>query len=846
MSFASIPPLTAKLPSSDPFEIFARRPSLAGTPNDLWGGQQEALKLWVKDRKKKDILISLNTGSGKTMLGVLIAQAMANEKIGKCVYVCSTIDLVLQTEKEARKLGISPTPRYGGEFSNSDFEQGKTFCITTYSAVFNALTTFRRMNVTKFIFDDAHVAEKAIRDAFTLTIDRSTDLELYKVVASLLRPAFAATGQTFKYNEILSLKDQGIALVPPMLAFEVAEQISAEVGKMDLDKRLDLRFPYLYLMDHFKLCAITVSGGRIEIAPPFLPSPVTYPFAQEDMRRVYLSATLQTQAEFARAFGKRPDLVIAPETDAGNGERCILFGQYVPDDDTGTKLGEAIKIQHKLVVACRSYPDAKPWAKLAIVPTRDDFSEELEKFRKASSAALVLVARVDGIDLPDEVCRVMIIDDLPSGYSQVERFQIEYCAMTSLASTKLASRITQVFGRINRGRKDFGVFVLRGKQLNNWLLDAENTALLPELLQKQLLLGDQISYHLIRNKSIPAIMDVLDRVMARDPEWIETYGNRIAEVDLPSDAKASAKEKDVLLTDAALAEVQAMNAAWRGEYIEAAAFLADTADKAAIADPRLAGWHNLWLGWFYQLANDTDAAIAEYARAKSRLGGAILLPRPASPASTGGQKVSLRGSRMFDLLSEHQTSRYDKELLILTNRLLPLASSDNTSTQHEEATRALGEVLGFESSRPDKMHRTGPDVLWIDEEGKSCLLFELKTLQQGNKPLTKKIVGQGHDHLQWVKNQYPGIKVVGIVFVAPSSTCNDDANPSTEMSIGSLAAINQIATELVTTIKSIRSGLPLERLIRVNQFVDDDENCLGGLLARMSHAKLNTGERKGG
>jgi hypothetical protein len=84
------------------------------------------------------------------------------------------------------------------------------------------------------------------------------------------------------------------------------------------------------------------------------------------------------------------------------------------------------------------------------------------------------------------------------------------------------------------------------------------------------------------------------------------------------------------------------------------------------------------------------------------------------------------------------------------------------------------------------------------------------------------------------------------VFVAPSSTCNDDANPSTEMSIGSLAAINQIATELVTTIKSIRSGLPLERLIRVNQFVDDDENCLGGLLARMSHAKLNTGERKGG
>ena len=73
----------------------------------------------------------------------------------------------------------------------------------------------------------------------------------------------------------------------------------------------------------------------------------------------------------------------------------------------------------------------------------------------------------------------MLIDGLPSGYSQVERFQIEYCAMTSLAATKLASRITQVFGRINRGRKDYGVFILRGRGLNNWLNDAEKHRVAP-------------------------------------------------------------------------------------------------------------------------------------------------------------------------------------------------------------------------------------------------------------------------------------------------------------------------------------------------------------------------------
>jgi superfamily II DNA or RNA helicase len=80
MSFSGIPPLSAKPPPTDPYEIFARRPSLPGAPNDLWGGQKEALQGWVKTRKERDVLISLNTGSGKTMLGCLIAQASANER----------------------------------------------------------------------------------------------------------------------------------------------------------------------------------------------------------------------------------------------------------------------------------------------------------------------------------------------------------------------------------------------------------------------------------------------------------------------------------------------------------------------------------------------------------------------------------------------------------------------------------------------------------------------------------------------------------------------------------------------------------------------------------------------
>jgi hypothetical protein len=364
---------------------------------------------------------------------------------------------------------------------------------------------------------------------------------------------------------------------------------------------------------------------------------------------------------------------------------------------------------------------------LAAIPTRGDFSIDLENFRKAKNGAFVLVARVDGIDLPDDVCRVMLIDDLPSGYSQLERFQIEFCAMTSLAATKLASRITQVFGRINRGRKDYGVFILRGRSLNNWLSNAENAALLPELLQKQLLLGEQVSNSMLKNKDYKAIIGVIDQVLARNADWIATYGDRIANADLPPEAKASAREKDALLSEAARSEAEAMYLAWQGDFDGAAAALAETADKAAIADVRLAGWHSLWLGWFYQLAGDSNAAAGEYKRARARLGSGVYLPKPEVTQAITGKKVSLRGSRLFDLVSEQHESRFDKELSIIRRRFEPLGKKDASSAQHEEAVRALGEALGLAASRPDNVHRAGPDVLWIDEEGKWCLLFELKT-----------------------------------------------------------------------------------------------------------------------
>jgi len=159
IDFGSLKKPDSKTRPVDPREIFKRRPSGEGAANDLWQGQAEALEAWFKS-KAEETLILLNTGAGKTIIGLLIAQSYLNQGVKNVVYVCSTIDLVHQTAREAAKLGIPVTCRYAGDFDNDLFSQGKAFCVTTYPALFNS---FRGTSSPgALVLDDAHVAGRTM------------------------------------------------------------------------------------------------------------------------------------------------------------------------------------------------------------------------------------------------------------------------------------------------------------------------------------------------------------------------------------------------------------------------------------------------------------------------------------------------------------------------------------------------------------------------------------------------------------------------------------------------------------------------------------------------------------
>ena len=804
--------LTFTVPSKRPIapiEIFERLPNLPGTPNDIWRGQTQALTDWHTHRKAQDILVSLNTGAGKTLVGLLIAQSLVNEGVENVVYVCATIDLVNQTSREARKIGLTCTTRVEGDFDNDLFASGKSFCITTYHALFNGLSAIRR----KFfpgavIFDDAHVAEGILRQSLTIRIDRLKNEELFKGICSLLEPYFQTLQRRGEFNDTQDGNHSTMVFALPSALKECERQLQALFEQYRIQDHKELKYPFAYLKDKLDRCTIVFGNGACEIAPPFLPV-LALDIFDRPVRRVYLSATLNFKTDIARAFGRVPEVAIEPRSDAGNGERLILFGRLLSGQEITSSFAKKLSRKHKTLIAVPSARLAREWSDVGQPPSAAEFSSELEKFRKAKEGAFVLMSRVDGIDLPHDTCRTMIIDGLPAGGAFLERYQWEFLHMRNFHAARVANRLVQLFGRINRGRNDYGAFLLNGKELNSWLSNDRNLALLPELLQRQVLLGRSVQEQMkIVNEE--KVFEVIDAVLSRTPSWLQFYGDNINQGYLDEEQVERTNAIEERLTEAALAEARFASSMWEGNFGEARRMLEETIEETARADTALAGWHSIWIGSCYELEGDLESAYLAYSRAKKSLGRNLSLPsKPNEDSDVIIETSSPFAASVYRVVGISSHEVYQRELKGLRARLHDLSGA--SPKRMEEAVRALGEILGFDASRPDNDVGTGPDVLWIDKANKQSICFELKTDKIAPALYAKRDISQGHDHLSWVQKNCPDCSCLGLLYVGSDGICDAAANPSQDMWLSNPTSFARLRDKVLALIEDQRKRLPLER-----------------------------------
>lgn len=89
----------------DPLEIWEQLDREVGKEY-LRPIQETVLKEWFARRGEVDTIIKMNTGTGKTLVGLLILQSSMHENVGPALYICPDNYLVNQVKDQAKQFGV--------------------------------------------------------------------------------------------------------------------------------------------------------------------------------------------------------------------------------------------------------------------------------------------------------------------------------------------------------------------------------------------------------------------------------------------------------------------------------------------------------------------------------------------------------------------------------------------------------------------------------------------------------------------------------------------------------------------------------------------------------------------
>src|SRR6266516_6917839 len=123
---------------TEPRKIFAALSEKAAKYDYLRDVQGEVLESWHARRQERDLVIKMNTGSGKTVVGLLVLQSSLNEDAGPAVYVTPDPYLTSQVLAEAAALGI----RVVGNPHDPAYLRGEAILVINIHKLFNGRSVF--------------------------------------------------------------------------------------------------------------------------------------------------------------------------------------------------------------------------------------------------------------------------------------------------------------------------------------------------------------------------------------------------------------------------------------------------------------------------------------------------------------------------------------------------------------------------------------------------------------------------------------------------------------------------------------------------------------------------------
>lgn len=778
----------------EPRQIFT---TLARDPRFKFpsANQGEVLDKWFEKRARRDNTIKMNTGSGKMLVGLLALQSCLNEKVGPAIYVTPDNYLVGQVLKEAQDLGIPAT----NDINHVGFLSGQAILVANIDKLVNGKSLFGvgagnvRTSLGSVVIDDAHACLDAVADQFS--IDLPTGHAAHAALLKLFEEELKAYSQV-GWLELDRNDPQSLMAVPFWAWQDKAQQV---LQILDASRETDaLKFSWPLLKNVIPLCTCVFGANKLQIKPRCLPI-AQIPAFDRAKRRIYMTATLADDGILITHLDADPAAIADPIKPKGAGEigdRMIVAPQEVnPEitDEDVKSLAKAISAHHNVVVLVPSFPRAKFWADVANQTlSKDNIAAGVAALKNKHMGLTVLVNRYDGVDLPEQACRLLIVDGIPEVHDLVERLEASVLDGTELQLLRQIQRIEQGMGRGVRSGEDRCAVLLLGARLTQRINMPEARRMFGAATLAQIDLGKAVTKQL-KGKPIGDLLPTLELCINKDPKWWLTGRQWVAKAP-----EGAASHVD---TSIPLAR-KAFDSASLGQWAAAAGALQLAVH--AEQEPIVRGYLKQQLAELTHHDSPVDAqkillaGIADNPRILRPLAGVTYKRIPTATRSQGEASEEFVRGRFID----------PNALVLWAKALLADLSWDPEKTdKFEAALQELGHFLGFGSQRPDKTYKDGgPDNLWA-LSGVRFAVIECKSgVEDPTKPVSKDFCNQLLGSESWFKSRYEGNVAADLVLIHPSNKFGPAASPAANMRVMDVASLQRLKVAVDGFVKAVVFG----------------------------------------
>lgn len=831
IDFTKKVPAASRSKQTDPVLLYDDLDRKA-TAGPLRPVQNEVLTEWYNNRfEDKDIIVKLHTGEGKTLIGLLMLQSRLNAGKGPALFVCPNKQLAEQTANDAIKFGVPYILDQGGTNIPEDVLESKKIWITYIQRVFNGRTIFgldnHGVHIGTMVIDDSHACIDSIRNATSIRIPRSK--ELFRALLTMFESSLRQQGEGTFLNILLDDYSSEVITIPYWEWINRTTEIAGLFYEYSEDECV--RFVYPILKDIIKDCTVYATSQGIEVVPDYSLI-YRFQFFVNCQQRIFMSATTQDDSFFIKGFGLSEVAIKNPlvnSTKKWSGEKMILFPTRVDESITvdyvrkylGYLGAQNIAKSVALVPSARIGELYTKQEYPAVLANRDIMNQELQYLQNRTSApphAVVFFNRYDGIDLPDDQCRILLIDSKPVFGNLSDRYEQSCRQESDIVATKVAQKIEQGLGRSVRGEKDYSVIMMIGEDLVRFVKSTPNQRFFSAQTRQQIQIAEDVLKMVIdesHKKDINVVHELIMQCLKRDPGWKDYYHQAMDKTE--ENVEAHPYLPIIVL------EEEAESLMRREQYEEAF-------DKYQ----SIANMFNdkpMEKGWYLQKAAKCKYLYDKINGEKLQeiahdLNWYLLKPegvhyRPIPKINQNSLSLALTYIRKHN--------KHD-DLSLHVDEILANLSFGVPANKFENALKEIGELLGYTSQRPDKEFKVGPDNLWMEPIGRQFFAIECKNeVLTTRDTINKEEVGQMNNHIAWFEENYKGEMQVSYIHVHATNKVSNQANYTKEVRIMTPEKLSVFREHIKKFVKelcnykiaSLDEGLIAEAL-RVNRLMPMD------------------------